>query len=146
MADFFAFLTPQDSSTVQVAAYFTGGDPVYRNHRNMVVRLYQGGTLVRTEDFLSVQDFGGENSFAGEIDDLTAGASYSWTAMLQYYDAQGWHDTSYTGSGSFTLPEPPPTHEVQAWVYDGGWKRAEPWVYDGGWNRAEPWVYDSKWR
>lgn len=149
MADFFAFVSALDYDSAQFAAYFEGGDPAYQNHRNVEVRIYDAGTLVRVQDFLSVQASGGDNSFSGIISPLAAGKAYTWDAVLQYYDAQGWHDTSYISSGSFSLPEPPPpppTHEVQAWVYDGGWKRAEPWVYSGGWKKAEPWVYSGEWR
>ena len=142
MASFSVSITAAGRYSASLSGTFLGGDPVYRNYRRLYLFLTDGrssGYLT----FYSHEAAGGDNTFSGSIDGLTSGTGYQWSVVLQYYDAAGWHDSSYTASGSFaTDPEPVP--EVQTWIYRNGWRRVQPWICRNGWKKAKPWLYQNE--
>ncbi len=134
-------ITALDHSSARLSGAFTGGDPAYSNYRRLRVSIHYGQDIALLY-VQSQESSGAVSTFSETISGLSPGG-YTWTAALQYYDAQGWHDAGYTDSGSFVIT---PDVYVQAWIYDGGWHRAQPWVYNGGWHRAQAWVHDGDWR
>ena len=144
MASFDVTITALDASSVVLRGSFTGGDPDYQNYRRIALDFTHGGSTSQTTYIYSAESSGPDNTFFDILSGFDSGETYLWTAILQYYDASGWHYTAYRADGAVTIPLP--ATGVEAWIYDNGWHRARTWVYDGGWHRTQPWIHDSGWR
>ena len=138
MAAFSVDITAAGRYGAALSGTFSGGDPAYRNYRRIHL-LLTDGYAAEYADFYSREASGADNTFSGSIGGLSAGTAYQWSAVLQYYDAAGWHDSGYTDLGSFATGP-----EVQAWIWHSGWKRAQPWVWRDGWRKGSPWLYQNE--
>lgn len=114
MATFSIYIVGTGTTTAYLSGTFTGGDPAYQNVRCVEVFLRASGGSGRYVDVFSEESSGGDNHFYQTITGLLPDTVYTWSAVLQYYDAAGWHDTSYTDSGSFRTDAPPPPETFSA--------------------------------
>lgn len=129
-----------DRRSAAVYARFTGGDPAYSNRRRLHLEATGAGPTL-SSDIDSAETSGPDSTFIGPISGLLPGRSYQWTAVVLYWDGSAWQDSSYTASGTFTLPG------VLLWVWDGtAWVKSLLRGFSDNWEHADLRTYDTFWK
>ena len=132
---------PSDGTQADVDGYFINGDASYSYARRVKITITGVGTYYVT----AYETSGADSTFEDTITGLTAGTTYSWSAVLQYRSSGSWVDSGYTDSGRFTTSGGS-TGSGYVWIYNNGWKKAIPYVYNNGWKQATPYVYNNGWK
>lgn len=140
MASFYVSVYDWGTDYVTFRASFTGGDANYSNYR--YVKLTMDG---ETRTIWSDEAGGANSYFEYTWYGLSAGTTYSWSAVLCYSNGSPppYIETSYTDSGTVTTD----ANASNAYVYVGGnWVNAVPYVYNGvSWVPTTSEIYDGGW-
>lgn len=123
-------ITAEGTDSAYISADFTGGDPDYQGNRRLNVDFYLNGGIYAQDQLLSWEGSGPNGTFRGMTYFPGEELVLAWIATLQYNDADGWHDTTYSAIGAVSMKR---TGNVITWIYQDGWKVAQPLLYNDGW-------------